>query len=264
MPTQVVYPPGDITVSGGAQESTLNAIRNHLDQVETLLAAIRDDNTVSVDNMIPAVETGLAKEATLGTRASEATLVQVRDYLDGVETLLAAIRDDNTVAVDNFPATQGVSLTGLNYVSPTTARKLGEGKVFTSGGSPSSTLTATGDFVIRNPVGNTKVVYVVSWTIGASATTILTYLKNPTVTGGSARPVSNLNFASAVTATAEVLIGQGIISGGADLGPRHQVAATRPVEKEVLVVLPPGASVGIQLPAGASVTGTAAIQWYEE
>lgn len=152
----------------------------------------------------------------------------------------------------------------VQYVSPTSAKKLAEGKVFATGGTVDSTVAVTGDFVLINPPTSTRVLYVLSWTLGFSMAGQVTYVKNPTRTGGTARPITNLNFASANTSLMEVFIGQGILSGGTDLGPRHRVNTQLNLEKEVLVPIPPNQSIGIQFPNGVDAVASIAIQWYEE
>lgn len=55
----------DSLPAGLAQDATLVQIRDFLDTVETLLAQIRDDDTVTVSNPTADPETGLAKEVTV-------------------------------------------------------------------------------------------------------------------------------------------------------------------------------------------------------
>lgn len=102
---------------GIAREGTLASILTAVDGLEGLLAGTLTTNVtdrsgrllghVTVDNPTSSPETGLAKETTLATRATEATLIQVRDYLDTVETKLQAVAD-NTDGLEGF--TDGIEV----------------------------------------------------------------------------------------------------------------------------------------------------------
>lgn len=133
MTEQVLFAPG------GATEVTQLQIRDYLDTVELKLQSIRDrldgglaldtatlaaletinaivSGSVSVSNMIPAVETGLATETTLASRASEAKLEAVRALLAATLQVAGTIALDTTtlaaletISVGNFPASQPVT-----------------------------------------------------------------------------------------------------------------------------------------------------------
>jgi hypothetical protein len=134
-----------VNVSGGtvaldasslAALETINAIVAGTVALDAAsLAALE---TVNVANMVPAVETGLAKDATLievrgyldtvetklqslidkdfatqatlATRSSETTLTQVRDYLDTVETKLQSLIDNTDGLEGKDFATQATLL----------------------------------------------------------------------------------------------------------------------------------------------------------
>jgi hypothetical protein len=120
-------------------EATQIQVRDYLDQVEIKLQALRDrldlglaldsptlaaleninatvSGSVSVSNMIPAVETGLAQETTLGSRASETKLEAVRALLAATLQVAGVVSLDastlaalETIQVGNFPASQAVT-----------------------------------------------------------------------------------------------------------------------------------------------------------
>jgi hypothetical protein len=113
---------GDVDVvssalpSGAATEATLAALNTNAADIETILTAIRDtagvkkitdqlpagtNNIGDVDVVSSALPTGASTEATLATRATEATAALIKTKTDNLDVLLSTRATESTVAAIN-------------------------------------------------------------------------------------------------------------------------------------------------------------------
>lgn len=248
-------------------ESTQLAVRTAVEAIQgradfplppAQVTALTPPATVAVSNMIPAVETGLAKDATVATRASESTLGLVRSALE-------TIRDTILRRTDPLPAGQNI----IGYTGNATIFDLEYGRIFGAGASlTTSVTTPNASLTVTNPAGSGKVLYVIAWSVYANATAEVRYILDATSTGTLVVP-ENLNIglnagATPVNSAMEVRVGAGVLTGGRQMNIAHQVTTQAPVEKDVLVKLPAGRSLTVRfLGPGATNTVDINAQWIE-
>lgn len=164
------------------------------------------------------------------------------------------------------PLAAGANMIG--YVGNALLLELDAGRVFAVGGEQVTTIAANASLLLENPTGSGKNVYIISWSIYADAAASVRYHLDAVSTGAILTPENlNLDFnggASPINSVVIARMGAGVLSGGRIFNVAHRVNSQSPVEKSVLVKLPPGRSVAIQF-VSSSATNTVDFnfQWME-
>lgn len=119
----------DVALSTRASNAVLLQVKAGTDNIPAVSQAIMDESMpvviASDQSPIPVTNTNL--DVLLSTRASEATLIQVRDYLDTVETKLQTIIDDivlqNDWATTQATTTVAASVTSVLLIAANASRR---------------------------------------------------------------------------------------------------------------------------------------------
>lgn len=170
------------------------------------------------------------------------------------------------------------SWTAVGNVNPSTAlvtpitgtveTKVAAGDVFLSG-TGEMTLSVAGNvrMLLSNPAGATKQLYLYKLDVFASAIGYAELFVNPTVVPTVARRVNNVNFGSGVTAFGVIYADTNTttaLSGGIDSGISVGAAPNiLTVYNLPPIVIPPGVSLGLQLPFTGAATATVNAFWWE-
>lgn len=144
------------------------------------------------------------------------------------------------------------------------------GQVFLSG-TGELTLSVAGNvrMVLQNPAGSGKQLYVEKLDVFSSAVGFAELLVNPTAGVPTAvRPANNVNFGSAAVAVGRVLADTSAttaLSGGIDSGVSVGVGVNVLTRYELApIIVPPGVSLGIQLPFTGAANASVNIYWLEK
>lgn len=277
-PVDVDGTPIDYTtdVSSLATQSTLEAIRLLLDledfaqeaTIERLRNAVGErtdgDTTLGVIGLLKALK---AKDFATDTKLeSVRLLLENEDF--ATDAVLRTIRDNQLRRTDPIAAGSNI----LGFISPSTVRKVLEGKMYRSGAEVvTSVATPNASLWLRNPqfladgvTPNTKTVYLIGFGLYADAAAPVTIWEDAAHTG-TLLTKENMLAHAADASVAEVRAGAGMLSGGTMWSARTRVGTNSPVVRDVFVVLAPGKSVAIRF-QGPGATNTVAFNgtWYEE
>lgn len=261
--------------TGLAKTADVDRLIAEVDGLEEAIGTTLDAATA--DTVVGRLKALVAKDF-----ATNATLLQVRDYLDTVETLLAARATETTLAAiealqttirdtlyrrtDPLPA--GTNLIG--YTAPSTVRDALLGN-FSLSSTGRTTLTVAGNFRIlfTNPTGSGRTARIHRLAGMATAAGWAALFLNPTagLPTTAPRPVTNavlgggtpavLTLRSDISATAP-------LGGGTDTGlvvgipPNARHAYDLPP-----LFLAPGQSLGINVPFAGSADAVMSAYWTE-
>lgn len=154
----------------------------------------------------------------------------------------------------------------LDNKTPDTAVDLAQGRLFTAGGKVVVPQAGAGCFRLFNPAASGKVFTVHQFTLGANALTEVLYYTQSTLSSPTAITVFNNNLASAVTSAATVQSSATARVGGTQLSPVGLLANGAPEQTAFNMVIPPGASVTLQVSTTAlqSLNFYASATWSED
>lgn len=216
-------------------------------------------------NAVP-VSTGLAPLTDGQLRAAPVpvsgplTDVQLRATPVPVSTGLSPLTDAQLRATP-VPVTAAATL-------PTTdvfAVKIGQGKARIGGKQvTTSTLNQNAYFTVSNPAGNTRNVYVVGFDVYSTSSAAIQYATDFTPVNPSVGTF-NPNRATSAPSSAVVYAGTTAYAGATIQPIASQINANSPLKISLLVILPPGQLLGIQV-TGAAVGAniSANVFFYEE
>lgn len=132
------------------------------------------------------------------------------------------------------------------------------GKIFTAGALFSITTGSTLDACFENPAGSGKFMTILSFSAFTDAVgdaVRISFVEDPTITGGTAVTPLNHNFALATAASGVVTMGQAIASGGSTVEARIMIERRAPFSfSGAPFILPPGKSICLKALVPVSLT----------
>lgn len=230
----LINPDGTEPVADAVARDRLEAIRVLLaGTLKTSLDAptLAALETISVANMIPAVETGLAKELTLAAvlgavdgleakdYATQTTLAAVLAATDGVEGLLGLIRDEQMRRTD--AVVLGTSERFIGYVADFESRAVESGRYRWAGGKATTSVTApNASCTLTNPAfmpdgvtPNDKDIILTRYQVEVDAGADVVLIEDAT-SSGTLMSQLNPNRRTSISNNASVRVGAGVLSGG--------------------------------------------------
>jgi len=266
-----------------------DASNNKLDELKAILQQIEDNtdgleitadsinlNTDTLEAKVQSVRDQL--NVLLSTRASEATLIQVRDYLDTVETKLQSV-------IDNTDGVEGLLTSIRDYVDTLEIKlqtlidergkdneqiETRDGKAF-SAATNLVAIVGTGEtdfYLLKNPTGSGKKLRLLLFTGnieggGVGQVSNFRIYKNPTITtNGTALTIVNKDFTSSTATVMQAFSAPTISARGTLLDVR---TAASPTDFSFDLILGEGHSVLVSVDATLNNTlHSATAVWVEE
>lgn len=211
--------------------------------------------TVAVSNMVPAVETGLAKDVTLQamTKAEDAAHAS-----GNLGSFILGVRNDDMVArtdLDSDYSPVSVNDKGLAITQDKLSQWFERGKLRVAGGSVVLGVAGTATFRLGNPTGSGKNLLVVAAFLASTAAGNGTVNKNGTLGTPTTLTPWNPNFGGLDTSVAEVQSQAAAATGGSALASsiRIPVDTTRAVTVPFLLIPGTAINFSVALTAGGTV-----------